>query len=151
MYKSDRFQTNVTLSSSAQSSWLPGNTASTALFTLAQGYCAAVCLRMQWGYTGFTQWHGRLSQSHLRMGSTCFIISNTVPGHTEQQVGHNIIHGIKGLLCPTEPALPRDDGAVSLDHWPWLSTVRHVFDLVHYVDQRLEGKKWGRWNTWELN
>lgn len=42
--------------------------------------------------------------------------SGTIPGNIEQQVSHNIIHGIKGLLCPAEPTLPRDDGAVSLDH-----------------------------------
>lgn len=72
---------------------------------------------------------------------------NTIPGHIEQQVSHNIIHGIKGLLCPTEAALPRDDGAVSLDHRPWLSTVRHVFNLAHNVDQRLQEEKRGRTDT----
>lgn len=70
--------------------------------------------------------------------------SGVIPGNIEQQVSHNIIHGIKGLLCSTDSALPRDDGAVSLDCRPGLSTVRHVFYFVHNVNQGLEAHQGGR-------
>lgn len=63
-----------------------------------------------------------------------------LPRDIEQQVSHDVIQSIKGLLCPGEPAAPRGDAAVLFDGRSWLSTVRHVLYLVHDVHQGLEEK-----------